>query len=254
MSVVKRWVLASLCVLLVVSASVPAMAQTYPVPIGAEQAFDATVAQKDPLTGESRTVILVDIRSRAEFSWVGTAAKVTEIVFLDGEKVVPDHGKVTLEHDGMFIVYNVKGRNKRALVQKVKSMATTAIAVSIPYKLWNETEGKLVTNPDFAAEIAKLQGDNVVLIVFCRSGERSGEDQCGAVISPTGFDALYEIDQPDKTTGNGGFEGNTYGNVFNGYRGFPGRDTWTQIHPSVSWKDAGLPIKIGAPLPALPAK
>ncbi|HSP91961.1 MAG TPA: hypothetical protein VLN08_13685, partial [Vicinamibacterales bacterium] len=61
-----------------------------------------------------------------------------------------------------------------------------------------------------------------------------------------GFDAVYEIDQPDKTTGYGGFEGSNYDSVFNGYRGFPGRDTWTQIHPSVSWKDAGLPIKIGA--------
>ncbi|MFO7692181.1 MAG: hypothetical protein R6V57_03745 [Vicinamibacterales bacterium] len=254
MNVFKRCVLASLCVLLVVTASVPAMAQTYPVPIGAEQAFDATVAQKDPLTGESRTVILVDIRTRAEFSWVGAAAKVTDIAFLDGEKVVPDHGKVILEHDGMFIVYNVKGRNKRALVQKVAKMTTASIAVNIPYKLWNEATAKMVPNDDFASEIAKLQGENVVLILFCRSGDRSGEFQCGTVIDPDGFAAVYEIDQPDKTTGNGGFEGNTYNSVFNGYRGFPGRDTWTQLHPSVSWKDAGLPIKIGADPFALPVK
>jgi len=235
-------------------AASPAMAQTYPVPITADQAFDAMVAQKDPLSGKPQTVVLVDIRTRAEFFWVGAAAKVNQIEFLDGEKVVPDYGKVTLEHDGMFIVYNVKGRNKRALVQKVAKMTTESIAKSIPYKVWNEAAGKSEISPYFTDEIRKLEGDNVVLILFCRSGDRSGEDQCGTVVNSDGFDAVYEIDQPDKETGNGGFEGNTYFDVFNGYRGFPGRDTWTQVHPSVSWKDAGLPIKIGAKLPDYPPK
>jgi hypothetical protein len=47
----------------------------------------------------------------------------------------------------------------------------------------------------------------------------------------------------DGKSGRGGFEDSSYSNVYNGYRGFPERLTEIQEHPSVSWKDAGLPIK-----------
>jgi hypothetical protein len=40
-----------------------------------------------------------------------------------------------------------------------------------------------------------------------------------------------------------GFEGDSRSNRYNGYRGFPERLTEIQEHPSVSWKDAGLPMK-----------
>ena len=61
------------------------------------------------------------------------------------------------------------------------------------------------------------------------------------------FDAVYEIDDPtpDSTGDVGGFEGSPYSEVYNGYHGFPGRLTGVQAVPSVSWKDTGLPIKIG---------
>jgi hypothetical protein len=43
--------------------------------------------------------------------------------------------------------------------------------------------------------------------------------------------------------GFGGFEGNSYKDVDNGYRGLPGRQTGVQTVPSESWKDSGLPMK-----------
>ena len=60
------------------------------------------------------------------------------------------------------------------------------------------------------------------------------------------FQAVYEIDDPSGIiVGVGGFEGSAYGQAYNGYRGFPGRPTEGQDEPSVSWKDAALPIKTG---------
>ncbi|MBW2664519.1 MAG: hypothetical protein JRD93_21725 [Deltaproteobacteria bacterium] len=38
----------------------------------------------------------------------------------------------------------------------------------------------------------------------------------------------------------GGFQGTSYGDAYNGFRGFPGRKTSFQEHESVSWSDTGL--------------
>jgi len=37
----------------------------------------------------------------------------------------------------------------------------------------------------------------------------------------------------------------SYGDIYNGFRGFSGRKTSFQEYESVSWSDAGLPIHIG---------
>jgi len=109
-------------------------------------------------------------------------------------------------------------------------------------KLWDEATGTLSENPEFRSEIEqRLEKDYDVLIFFCRSGGRS--EDCLVDFDTEPFYAIYEIDQPDGKSGRGGFEGTSYSNVYNGYRGFPERLTEIQENPSVSWKDAGLPIK-----------
>jgi hypothetical protein len=217
-------------------------ADVAPIPISAEQAFDAVQAQTDPITGESTSVALVDVRTRAEYYWVGAACRVDEILTIKGHSIVPDFGKVSLSNDGRFLNFELDGRNKRLQVRKVSEMLLSPIAINIPYKLWDETTGTSSLSGDFAGDVEALAAvEYDVLIFFCRSGGRS--EDCLGDFNTTLFDAIYEIDQLDGKSGRGGFEGTSYSNVFNGYRGFPGRLTEIQDHPSVSWKDAGLPIK-----------
>lgn len=218
-----------------------------PSPITADEAFDAAATQTDPLTGEAAKVALVDVRSRAEYYWVGTAAKVVEIV-VDGQSatITPDDGRVRLIHEGKFLEYTVNGRYQRIKVAKVKSLNTAPLALSIPFRFWNEAEYRLVANPNFASSIDALADAGVnVLIVYCRSGVRSTACivNLDAAIADK-FDAIYEIDDPTGIIGVGGFEGLGYGEAYNGYLGFPGRQTDVQENPSASWKDSGLPIKI----------
>lgn len=214
---------------------------TTPIPISAEQAFDAVQTQTDPISGDEAIVALVDVRTRAEYFWVGAACQVDEIITTKGKSIVPDFGKVLLSREGRFLTFGLDGRNKRILTRKVSEIALSPIAINIPYKLWDEETAELSLNPDFVDDVEALSGDYNVLIFFCRSGGRS--EDCLGDFNTTLFDAIYEIDQPDGKSGRGGFEGTSYSNVYNGYRGFPERLTEIQEHPSVSWKDTGLPIK-----------
>ena len=212
-----------------------------PIPISAEQAFDAVQMQIDPITGEFKNVALVDVRTRAEYFWVGAACQVDEIITSKEETIIPDDGKVILPHSGKFLIYEINGRNKRLQTKKVSKLNLSPIAINIPYKLWDEETGTLSDNSGFVAAVENLSPAYNVLIFFCRSGGRS--EDCLGYFDTTLFDAIYEIDQPDGKSGRGGFEGTSYSNVYNGYRGFPERLTEIQEHPSVSWKDAGLPMK-----------
>jgi rhodanese-related sulfurtransferase len=231
------------------SAAIPAVAQAELVGITAEEAFDAVQTQTDPLTGAHANVALVDVRTRAEYFWVGTAAKVNKITLRDAksQSIVPDLGKVKLLIEGKFLEYAVNGRHKRTQVDKVASLDTSPIAINVPYKLWDEATATTSSNQDFDGDIDALADAGAeVLIVYCRSGSRSST--CGTQIDEENkFQAVYEIDDPvpGSAGGVGGFEGSPYGEVYNGYHGFPGRLTDVQSVPSVSWKDTGLPIKIG---------
>ncbi len=213
--------------------------------ITAEQAFNAVQMQIDPTTGESQKVMMVDVRSRAEFYWVGAPCKVNSIV-LEGDKtIVPDMGKVLLVHEGRNLLFRENNWPRMVPVCKVKSVDLAPIAVNIPYKLWDEATATMSVNDGFAAAVEALaleQGAEVV-IFFCRSGGRS--EACLAAFNNSLFAAIYEIDQPNLTDGFGGFEGTSYSNAYLGNRGFAGRDTRFQENPSVSWKDASLPIKTG---------
>ena len=213
-----------------------------PVPITANSAFDAFATQTDPCSGDPMAVALVDVRSRAEYFWVGTATQVDEIILKDGSSIVPDLGKVVLDHEGKFLTYTLNWENRRLQVRKVAEIIHSPIALNIPFKLWDESTATLVGNPDFkdAIEDLALSGGIEVVILYCRSGGRSSK--CYEGVNNALFAGVYEIDDPGDEN-HGGFEGNSYGNVYNGYRGFPGRQTSVQRIPSVSWKDAGLPMK-----------
>jgi len=245
----RRHLRFAICAAAMASAFIPALAQAL-TGITAEEAFDAVQTQTDPLTGASAKVALVDVRTRAEYYWVGAPTRVNQIVLRDpsAAPIVPDLGKVRLLHEGKFLEYTVDGRYGRTQVAKVARLDMSPISVNIPFKFWDEPSASLVPNPAFNSQIAALATDKgvEVLIVFCRSGSRSST--CGTQIENTHqFAAVYEIDDPEPNSagGVGGFEGSPYGDVYNGYHGFPGRLTEVQTVPSVSWKDTGLPIRIG---------
>ena len=220
------------------------------IPITADQAFDAYADQVDPLTGEEATVIIVDVRTKAEYFWVGAPARVDNIVTKFGKEYFPHKGKVKMLWGSRFLKFKVKKGDRfnpmYLPVRRVDSIATSAIAYHVPYKDWYEADCKLDFNKNFADQMNALadldeHGNGVVLILMCRSGIRSNTRDFNTGL----FAEVYEIDQPDGTDGRGGFEGTSYHNVYNGYRGFPGRSTRSQDATSVSWKDSGLPIRTG---------
>lgn len=217
------------------------------IPITADEAFDAYAEQVDPLSGDTATVIIVDVRTRAEHRWVGAPAEVDSIITKTGKEFLPHNGKVKLRMGGRYLKFQVEKGNRLhpvfLPVNRVESTVQRVIAYNIPLKTWDEESCSLIDNPDFIDQMNKLvkldeYNNGVVLILMCRSGIRSN-----TTIFDTGlFKEVYEIDQPDGTDGRGGFEGTSYNNVYNGYRGFPGRHTRNQESPSVSWTDTGLPI------------
>ena len=228
-----------------------AQAEDVNIPITADQAFDAYANQTDPLTGESASVAIVDVRTTAEYFWLGTTARVDGIVTKSGKEFWPYNGKVKMRLGSRFLKFKVeRGERLRPVflpVSRVESIATAPIAYHVPYKIWDEASASLALNLDFADQMNALANNGEpgsgfdILILMCRSGKCSNT----RVFETGYFAAVYEIDQPDGTDGRGGFEGTNYSNIFNGYRGFPGRNTRNQETPSVSWADAGLPIHIG---------
>ena len=182
------------------------------------------------------------MRTRTEYYWVGAACQVDEIVTTTQGAIVPDYGKVILSHDGRFLKFEVDGKHKKLKTRKVSEIKLSTIAISIPYKFWDDENWALIPNENFQYEVEALANEGYdVVIFFCRSGGRS--EGCLEDFDTDLFEAIYEIDQPDGKSGRGGFEGSSYSNAYNGYRGFPERLTEIQEYPSVSWKDTGLPMK-----------
>jgi rhodanese-related sulfurtransferase len=221
-----------------------------PIPITADEAFDAVIQQVDPDTGFPMKVALIDIRDPVEYFFSGAAATVHKIHLRDPRgrtaEIVPD-GKVRLIHGGKAIEYRVDGRYQRTLVSNIQSMDIEPLALNIPF--WRRTaDGKgwdQDTAPFYEA-IAALENGYDVLILYCRTGGRSSLAGKGindlvdyGELPPV---EVYEIDIADPNGGHGGFSGSPYGNAYNGYVGFPGRPTGIQQYGSVSWLDAGLPV------------
>ena len=230
-----------------------------PIPITADEAFDAMAMQIDP-AGSGAPVILIDVRDPDEIFFNGAAARVTKIHL--GEKkgdVMPDDGKVRLLNEGKFIEYSEDGRYRRVQVAEVEGLETEAMAINIPF--WLRTDGEwvndLANTGEFYDEIAALEETyppDTALILYCRTGGRSSragqlilngrdEDDDEYDLDPLSFYNVYEIDDPSGTPNHGGFSGPEYASAFNGHAGFPGRLTEVQPVPSASWMDAGLPVK-----------
>lgn len=248
-NILKFWSLTILMIAMLVTGN--AQAEDANIPITADQAFDAYANQTDPLTGESASVAIVDVRTTAEYFWLGATAQVDSIVTKSGIEFLPYHGKVKMRLGSRFLKFKVEnaGRLRPVFlpVSRVDAIVTAPIAYHVPYKIWDEASASLVLNHDFAGQMNALANNGEpgsgfdIVILMCRSGKRSNT----RAFATEKFAAVYEIDQPDGTDGRGGFEGTNYHSVFNGYRGFPGRNTRNQETPSVSWADTGLPIHIG---------
>lgn len=211
------------------------------IPITASQAFDAVVNQVDPATGENMRVALIDLRTAAEYFWVGACAKVESITTTSGEEFFPYNGKVVMKHENVleFEVEENQGLQPVSLpVDTVASVDTVDISIHIPTLIWCEAKAKTYINLRFACTINALSADYDVLILMCRTGGRSNTRAFNTSL----FKAVYQIDDPDGADGHGGFQGPSYGDLYNGYLGYPGRDTQFQGTASVSWSDAGLPI------------
>ena len=212
------------------------------VPITAEQAFDAYANQEDPATGYSANVAIVDVRTTAEYHWVGTCAQVDKIITMNEDEITPDNGKVILKANSSDLEFDVDGDPTTLNVEYVDKIVTSPIARHIPYKTWKDKKCEPVLNKKFAKDIETLADEGIdIVIMMCRSGKRTSD----AGFDFSLFDAVYEIDQDGKN-GRGGFQGTSYGDTYNGFRGFSGRKTSFQEHESVSWSDAGLPIHIGS--------
>jgi rhodanese-related sulfurtransferase len=216
-----------------------------PIPITADEAFDAVIQQVVPGTTYSARVALIDIRDPIEYSFSGAAATVLKIHLNNSKgrtiEIVPDD-KVRLIQGGKAIKYRVNGRYQRMLVSKIKAMDLEPLALNIPF--WRRTADGKSWNQDtapFYDAIEALADAYDVLILYCRTGGRSSA--AGAGVDDLGLGVtVYEIDIADPNGGHGGFSGSPYKNAYNGYVGFPGRPTGNQQYESASWLDAGLPV------------
>jgi hypothetical protein len=175
---------------------------------------------------------------------------VDKIITTKGEEIFPVNGKVILRANSRILEFEeVDGEPSALNVKHVYKIETSPIATHIPYKTWDDENCSYYedVNDDFANEIEALandEGEDIdIVIIMCRSGKRT--NGCMVCFNFDFFDAVYEIDQPDGEDGRGGFQGTSYGDAYNGFRGFPGRKTSFQEHESVSWSDTGLPIHIG---------
>lgn len=233
------------CSLVLVTAFTGTAFAAKATPVTADTAFDAAALQIDPATGKTARVAIVDLRTAAEYYWVGACAQVEMIVTRDGKEVKPYLGKTILDPSKSKINFDLRKTGQITAhsmdIKDIKTIFKNPISINIPYMKWDETTQAKVKNANFKTEIEKLAGKYDVLILMCRSGKRSSVCEFDFSL----FTSVYEIDQPNGKNGKGGFQGTSYKEVFNGYRGCPGRHTDQQKSSSVSWNDYGLPVHIG---------
>ena len=118
------------------------------IPISADQAFDAYANQVDPISGEPAAVAIVDVRTKAEYFWLGTPAQVNSIVTQSGRVLLPYNGKVNMRFGGRYLKFKVqRGKRLRSVflsVNRVESIDTEPISYHVPYKVWDEDGGILI--------------------------------------------------------------------------------------------------------------
>jgi len=243
-----------------------------PIPITAEQAFDAVMTGIDPITDVDHGVgkiVIVDVRTPPEYQFQGTAGKVDSILLKGASSpFVPDLGKAKISQDGLFLEYTLGGKKKKTRIDKIVKLVTSSISVNIPCATWNQETKMMDPSFDiFVKGLEDLAEEGVqAVITMCNSGGRSTACIAKFVSDDLAarFKAVYEIDRAGEQylhpehkihlAGLGGFQGSAYKGVYNGSAGYPGRQAATQPvqewkqglpnGPSVSWKDSGLPIFI----------
>ena len=191
-------------------AMTPALADidpTGPIPITAEQAFDAVATGCLPDTPDVPgacygfgNVILVDVRTQTEVDFQGGPAKVDTIVLKNGTEIVPDMGKAILTQDGKFLNYTVNGKKKNLKVDKVKEVLTSLIGKVAPCSRYtpgpNPGEGKFEPDTDgFSEAMKQIAADApagpLVAITMCNSGGRS--TQCPLAFITDEAQNLYAL-------------------------------------------------------------
>jgi rhodanese-related sulfurtransferase len=215
-------------------------------------------AEFGPASGGQK-VIVIDVRTPEEVYWVGVPAQVNTITLKSGGVIVPDFYNVTLNTDADYeapaLQYSVNGVEQYTPTSDVASTHLTGISYNVPVEYVDSNTGIKKLNDKFGkqvdAVIRETGADRVIF--FCRSGLRSS---IGCYYEFCPFEQLFpgvlqgqifafEVES-DTTNGRGGFEGTSYSDSFIGYRGFPGRYTADSgLTESVSFKDRGLPIKVG---------
>jgi rhodanese-related sulfurtransferase len=189
------------------------------------EAFEQVTAQEAYDMAATGYAAIVDVRTTAEYVWVGTCK-------------LPDG----------ITPYNIPW----------KIWAYNFAATGEKYKA-----GGIVVEELFGFLMENTFPDKTTpLIMMCRSGHRSGS--AAAYLEDMGYAVVYEIDnklaqEADEAAGKpvgkrgarGGFQGSSSNcpEPYEGYRGWPGRVTpgtvtgdLTDKNQSVSWMDTGLPV------------
>ena len=258
--------------------------------ISATQAFDAY--QSQTITGygnEPRQgVLVIDVRTPEEVYWVGQVAQVSSVDLKDGSSVVPDFYKTVLQQDkfeskqdstgkkkesSWSISFTIDGEETSVPTDDIDKITTKPFAFNAPVE-YRDVEANVKTlNPYIGSDVMSIvQQFNPLpqaVIFYCRSGQRSTigcyYGYCTELFQGFLENGIvgYEVELSgeevgSEINGNGGFEGSSYSNRFNGYRGFPGRmdivdedevgNLFTNEEATIKaadFKDAGLPITIG---------
>jgi rhodanese-related sulfurtransferase len=221
--------------------------------ISAEQAFDAY--QRQELNGD-KGVTIIDVRTPDEVYWTGQPMQTNSIRFKGSSPVTPDDYKTMLVAGGVkgsTLTYERNGKKyKNTNIDGITTLDLSPIAFNVPVEFRDAITDENSLNPNFGTgvidvvEVTKAD----VLIYYCRSGARSSIGcywgYCKELVFNLFEKKNYEIDTPN-INGLGGFQGTAYKDRYNGYRGYPGRLTKTDLSTATDWMDAGLPIKIGIP-------
>ncbi len=249
---------------------VPAILPTGPIPITAEQAFDAVKSGCLPETPQAPAkcygvgkVALVDVRTQEELDFAGGPGQVDLVTLKTGRTFIPDNNKAKYRvlSDGQYLDYRLRGVRYLTPVQQIKSVATSLLAKHAPCSYYDGEAGAFVADPPtFSAAMAKIAEEGVVVpITMCNSGGRSTQCPLNMLYQEVQdmFTAYYEIDATGdqyitpKIFGTppfvdagapppgihmatlGGYSGSAYGGDYNGLIGFPGRLTGFQ--PKTGW-------------------
>ncbi|MDL2123581.1 MAG: hypothetical protein LWX51_10965 [Deltaproteobacteria bacterium] len=147
---------------------------------------------------------LIDIRTLAECSWVGSPAD-------------ENGNPIAVNFPYKLWTHRIDCETRKPILRTVKHLFGFLIRRTFPDK-------------------------DTPLMLMCRSGKRS--DEAAKYLETTlGYNNVYEIDIQGENggPGRGGFQGSSKSSPsgFGGYRGWPGR---CDPSDSVSWMDTGLPI------------